>query len=50
MSKSQGFEVIGIAWLAVAILDNPTDAGTGVYLAGAILAFARAFNAWRAEK
>lgn len=44
MSQQQGYELIGIAWLAMAAFDTPHDAGTLIYVGLSVWAFARAFR------
>lgn len=45
MTRSQGWHLIGIAWLAMAAFDKPYDPGTGLYLALAGYAFISAVRA-----
>lgn len=42
MSRAQGYELIGIAWLAFAAFDKPIDTGSLLYIAAAAWAFIRA--------
>ena len=42
MSRSQGYELIGIAWLAMAAFDKPSNAGSLLYVAAAAWSFIRA--------
>lgn len=45
MTRAQGYELIGIAWLAMAAFDKPIDWGSLVYVCAAIWAFCRAADA-----
>lgn len=45
MTKSQAYELIGVAWLAVAAFDEPHDFGTIIYVGLAVSAFYRACRA-----
>lgn len=45
MTRSQGYELIGIAWLALSVYDKPVDLGSLVYFCAAIWAFWRAADA-----
>ena len=42
MSRDQGYELIGIAWLAMAAFDKPVDPGSLIYVGLAIWSFIRA--------
>ena len=45
MSRAQGYELIGIAWLFLAAYDRPLDMGSLAYFCAAIWAFWRAADA-----
>jgi len=49
MTRAQGYEIIGIAWLALAAFDKPIDWGSLIYLCAAIWAFWSAFDSWDAQ-
>lgn len=42
MTESQGWQLIGIAWLAMAAFDKPTDLGTLIYAGMALRGFFKA--------
>ena len=44
MTESQGWHLIGIAWLAILVLDKPVDIGSLLYVFAAIGA---GLAAWR---
>ena len=39
MTEHQGWHLIGIGWLAIAIIDEPVDAGTLFYAGVSIVSF-----------
>nr|WP_010392625.1 hypothetical protein [Paracoccus sp. TRP] len=45
MSRAQGYELIGIAWLFLAAYDRPLDMGSLAYFCAAFWAFRRAADA-----
>lgn len=44
MTRPQGYELIGIAWLFLAAYDRPVDIGTLFYVGAACWAFIRAIG------
>lgn len=44
MTETQGWQLIGIAWLAIAVINEPVDAGTLLCAALSIGSFIAAFR------
>ncbi len=42
MTEAQGYQGLGLGWLAMAAFDTPHDAGTLVYAALALVMFIKA--------